>query len=504
MVSEDLEQSLRAEVDDYINGRLNGLQEEIARLQSQVNEAFTRLSERMKSETEMDASVAVAISEHLRASFVQGTEEAAAQSARAKASSDMALIKAAVDEIDNQRSQADILNALVNRAASFAPRVAFFVIKNERATGWRARGLEGTVGDDAVREISLPLSDNTVLSEVVRSRSTWSGAPGSNSNDHQLLEKLGGEPPERMVAVPLNVRDRAVGVLYADSAALGSEAINLEAIESLVRVTGMAVELLAATKRPAPTQAKPVEHRAAPLQEAQPATPQEQPQAAAPQDQPQPQPEWQPQPEPEGQPEGQPQVTPPAPEAVSAPPPTTYEEPAPQETPAPAPRTETVEAEATAAPQEERGIVPVAPATSTGNLGGFNISTSPTSQATSSSPASFAAPLGETRRYGAADTELPVQVNEEEKRFHNDARRFARLLVSEIKLYNEQKVREGRAAGDLYNRLREEIDRSRQMYDKRIAPHVASRYDYFHHELINTLAEGDQAKLGEGYPGAAV
>jgi hypothetical protein len=86
---------------------------------------------------------------------------------------------------------------------------------------------------------------------------------------------------------------------------------------------------------------------------------------------------------------------------------------------------------------------------------------------------------------------------------HNDARRFARLLVSEIKLYNEQKVREGRTQGDIYERLREDIDRSRQMYDKRVAPPVAARYDYFYHELVSTLAEGDPSKLGSDYPDQA-
>ena len=101
--------------------------------------------------------------------------------------------------------------------------------------------------------------------------------------------------------------------------------------------------------------------------------------------------------------------------------------------------------------------------------------------------------------------ELPVEVtNEDERRLHNDARRFARLLVSEIKLYNEQKVTEGRSQNDLYVRLREYIDRSREMYDKRVKPEVAERYDYFHQELVNTLAEGDVAKLGSGYPGAAL
>ena len=62
--------------------------------------------------------------------------------------------------------------------------------------------------------------------------------------------------------------------------------------------------------------------------------------------------------------------------------------------------------------------------------------------------------------------------------------RYARLLVSEIKLYNEKKVSEGRDAGDLYERLREAIDRSREMYDKRVQPPVAAKFDYFHYELI--------------------
>jgi hypothetical protein len=77
-------------------------------------------------------------------------------------------------------------------------------------------------------------------------------------------------------------------------------------------------------------------------------------------------------------------------------------------------------------------------------------------------------------------------------------------LISEIKLYNEQKVAEGRVEHDLYDRLREYIDRSREMYDKRVKAEVATVYDYFHGELVNTLAEGDVAKLGSNYPGATV
>jgi hypothetical protein len=100
--------------------------------------------------------------------------------------------------------------------------------------------------------------------------------------------------------------------------------------------------------------------------------------------------------------------------------------------------------------------------------------------------------------------DLPIEVPEEERRLHNDARRFARLLVSEIKLYNEKKVLEGRQSNDLYDRLREAIDRSREMYDKRVQPPVAARFDYFHYELLNALAEGDAERLGSSYPGATI
>ncbi len=41
----------------------------------------------------------------------------------------------------------------------------------------------------------------------------------------------------------------------------------------------------------------------------------------------------------------------------------------------------------------------------------------------------------------------------EETKAHEDAKRFARLIVSEIKLYNEAKVTEGRKAKDLHSRL---------------------------------------------------
>jgi hypothetical protein len=79
---------------------------------------------------------------------------------------------------------------------------------------------------------------------------------------------------------------------------------------------------------------------------------------------------------------------------------------------------------------------------------------------------------------------------------HDEARRFARLLVSEIKLYNEAKVEQGRKNSDLYERLKEDIDRSRQMYDERINDEVRKVSNYFYDELVRILADGRADALG--------
>lgn len=83
-----------------------------------------------------------------------------------------------------------------------------------------------------------------------------------------------------------------------------------------------------------------------------------------------------------------------------------------------------------------------------------------------------------------------------ENALHEEAKRLARLLVSEIKLYNEEQVLEGRRNRDLYVRLREDIDRSRQIYEERVHESVRTESDYFHQELVRSLAGGDARALG--------
>ena len=76
------------------------------------------------------------------------------------------------------------------------------------------------------------------------------------------------------------------------------------------------------------------------------------------------------------------------------------------------------------------------------------------------------------------------------------ARRYARLLVSEIKLYHEDSIAAGRRDRDLGSRLGGEIARARALYEQRVPLHVRARAPYFDDELVRTLADGDASLLG--------
>ncbi|MGC2247072.1 MAG: hypothetical protein WA609_10775 [Terriglobales bacterium] len=87
----------------------------------------------------------------------------------------------------------------------------------------------------------------------------------------------------------------------------------------------------------------------------------------------------------------------------------------------------------------------------------------------------------------------------DDEEIHRKARRFARLLVDEIKLYNKAKLSEGRANKNLYDVLQDPIDKSRATYQKRYGSTVAASGNYFEDEMKRSLAEDDLSVMGPNF-----
>lgn len=431
---------LRRRVQELVRARVSLLEQDISRLQREVSESFNSLLERADVTTSLpDEDAAFA---QIAAEVTAQIDRAGAESVRLGA--DIALLRDSVAELDGQRTQAEVLNALVARAANFAPRVVLFVVKSGNAVAWAARGLDDV--NNSVRGMSIPLQSDTVLRAAFSSQQTFYGSPDHQSENAVLLGRLGRVNPQRVLAVPLKVRSKTAALIYADSADSGEVATNVEAIELLAHTAGLVVELVSLRARTS---------------------------------------EGAPQPKPAAAPEAVAKPTPVAPAAPVVPATPVTEAPVRAEELRPVQRPVHVPAPDVTPHREPP---PVAPVEEVPPPAYFR-PTTPQPEAPTpvpAPPAPAASVLGD------------------EEKAHNDARRFARLLVSEIKLYNEQKVGDGRRTGDLYDRLKDDIDRSRQMYEKRVTPSVAAKFDYFYDELVSTLAEGDPAKLGSDCPGPSV
>ena len=532
-VSEELENSLQQAIESYLGDRLRVIDEQLSRLHAEFSEAVTRLRESSATESLAATPLAQSIAAHLNTAREQKLTEGAVSASQP--SGEVAAVKRGVDAIEKQQTQTGVLGSLLTGAAPFAERVALFVIRNEQALGWKECEAGDPTNLESIRGITLPLSAETLLGRAARSGSTWSGVPGANSEDDLLIGQLGGEPLT-VAALPLVVRGKVVAVLYADATSSDPNAINLDALELLARVAGMAVDLISGP-RPAP------ESHAAETESVQPAVAEPAPvsEVAAAEQAYEAEPRYQPDVEPQAaefvaesevEAAASPEVeviAEPATEVVAE---SEFDvvhevqvEPAPEVAFSAEAEHEVVAEPAVEAVHEieaapvsavevaSEPVAEVAAEEAEEELAPESLSEPAIVEAepptfvpmAPGSAAQYSTPLGSSRRRsGIAEPDLPIEVGEEERRLHNDARRFARLLVSEIKLYNEKKVKEGRNQSDIYDRLRDDIERSREMYVKRVAPPVAARHDYFHQELVNTLAEGDSAKLGSGYPGASV
>ena len=438
--------------------------------------------------------------------------------------------------LDEARSQSDLLNRLMTSLVDHASRAAVLVIRAQEVSAWSGVGFAGDTDLESWRGA-------VDASEAIRRLAT-EGTPirFAPATDALLGEWLAGdETADEALLVPVSLRGKVMGAVYADSA--GDGPWNPDMVQALVAVSCWLIDTLHhRSKAPAPMVAAPVEvvagYEASTASAPEPELGwepemEEEPEAVAIQEEPVEEPEIaaasseemvvEPaaaEPEMEEEPEPGDEVE--YPDELDFP-----EEPAlPEDGTAPdAPQAEVAataeigdaEFDPSATVQVDLGEVEVSPPEEAGGIGLDTVSEETEGDAhpedawepppVAAEPPPVAAveppavkPVTPPPDVTPADEEPASEggpsLSPEEETRHEEARRFARLLVSEIKLYNERDVEQGRESGDLYRRLKEDIDRSREMYEKRIAPDVRAAHDYFHEELVRILADGNHDALG--------
>lgn len=439
-----------------------------------------------------------------------GTAEAASEASADFFDTATELRLAALD-IDVAASQAEILEALSRSALRFASRVAIFVNRGDELHGWSASGF----GDsDATIKNSVLAGDQVAPEGADRS----TGSIALDSEECRVVcDALDAELPAMGLLMPFVLGNQIVGTVYCDR--LGNAPFSVPALQLLTYLAGQTLETLSVRKRSSTATLNLAGAPASSAAGAGVAT-------EAPEPQPPSEPQEAEAPEHESAEAAPvPEETARAPEEIEAPPVSVSDvldqpdeaappEPAAPDTeePAPAaiaepdgvelgPLAEPAPEPALEAPVEAEEAPPAAPST-------------PEPPAPADSPQTMGAPpvdpaeppvaLGDTSVAPPDDVEGPgwaftapaPAADSSSDSGSEEAQRLARLLVTEIKLYNEEAVEEGRRNANIYARLQEDIDRSRQIFEDRIEESTRAQEDHFKQALVKILAGGDPALLG--------
>ncbi len=442
-----LQEKLFRRLNTRVSEAAQGVRQTSQQLFRQIEELSTELGRRVEEEA---AEAVGAVADEL----------SGARDAATRAEERTSGLARAVRTVLEQKDQLSVLEALLEGALLFGDGAVLFVLKDVNLGGWRAGGrIEGS----RAKSVHFPLSAKNTLARSLRDREALCVTGDYSDGDNVLFDKLGSGRPAGFVAVPLVIREKAQAVLFGagfdDRNSLGQP--ELEAYRALAAAATSAIRNIqgrsrqesgedrAALRPVPPVPSPPAEPPARETRISSPADEDRLPETSAPSP-----------------------VPPPAAEPVAHVPPVTRQ-------PAPVP--------ADAAPRTVAQ------------------SNKPRSQwftPTSRSSTLGLRESGSRQRDGfgllrpEADGGEDESLGPDEQELRDDARRFARLLVSEIKLYNEAKVTEGRQERDLYHRLRSDIERSRQMYNERVPPSIAAKTNYFMDELVSILAEGDRSTLG--------
>ena len=67
------------------------------------------------------------------------------------------------------------------------------------------------------------------------------------------------------------------------------------------------------------------------------------------------------------------------------------------------------------------------------------------------------------------------------------AERLARAVLSDVMLYNVERVRAGIEADDLFDRLRPELDEARAFFERRVDPELTAKSNAFDRAIVDVL-----------------
>lgn len=138
----------------------------------------------------------------------------------------------------------EITLMLMRFAGRIVNRGVLFVVRGDRVMGISHFGLgsRGSYPPSAIRDLTLPLAEPSVLAEVIQKKEMSRGRLRSRPGDAALLRQLGGPEPTDTVVIPMTLGGTVVMLFYGDNVPEGRPIGSTADLETLLIEAGLEME----------------------------------------------------------------------------------------------------------------------------------------------------------------------------------------------------------------------------------------------------------------------
>lgn len=156
----------------------------------------------------------------------------------------LSALKAALAEIRSPYFTGEISLLLLRYAAQIVNRGVIFGIRKDGLAGMGQCGVQlpGVSADERVRAIKIPLDGPSVFFEVIETKQPYQGKLESTRWNDYLVEQLGGQLPNEVIAIPMTVNGSVVITLYGDNLPDNAPIGPIDGLELLMTEVGLDME----------------------------------------------------------------------------------------------------------------------------------------------------------------------------------------------------------------------------------------------------------------------
>lgn len=153
-------------------------------------------------------------------------------------------LKAMVTELRFPTATSEITLLILRYASDVVNRGIIFMVKKTEIVGLGQFGIEikGESPDQRVRNIRIPIGEQSVFSKVLETRQTYKGGLEDNKWNDYLINEIGGANPLGVFVIPLICEGRIIAVLYGDNLPEMKPIGDIEGLEIFINQAGLAME----------------------------------------------------------------------------------------------------------------------------------------------------------------------------------------------------------------------------------------------------------------------